>query len=420
MNLDEFRRKQWGMERILFGVSPPERRYLDKVFTGRSEELEATRISLYDAPRRVLVNGLFGVGKTVFIYELLAKLTQYYKSEILTVYESVNIGPSNLLTTILRGLARMLKDEDEEARNLDATLSGLEITTEREREITGGAEIAGIGGRGTLTDTTTRAFKSVTNASYHIQRLIESAVQRKPDRRLVVAVDDLDKRDPETIRQSLQESRNILHLECSYVLTGHPLGVLRDAYSTAGGIFDKQVDLRLFTLKELVEMMKKYLAAGRVKGARVAPLVPFTEAAARIIADRSFGIPRVLNAICFHLLEEAARSRLPVIDIAELQNCWQAVHDSLRRGIQPDLRNLLETLQEDPHGFVPSDVPDEVFIRLNVDSYYELIAKLDETVRSDWVVNVQERYMPHPLLRPLTLQPPTDKTSSSEFLDETK
>lgn len=419
MNLDEFRRKRWGMERILFGVSPPERRYLDKVFTGRSEELESTRISLYDAPRRVLVNGLFGVGKTVFIYELLAKLAQYYKSEVLTIYESMNIGPSDLPTTILRGLARMLKDEDEEARHLDAILSDLEITTGKDREITAGAEVAGFGGKGTLTSTTTQALKSISNASYHIQRLIENAVQCKPDRRLVVAVDDLDKRDPETTRQSLQESRSILHLECSYVLTGHPLGILRDAYSTAGGIFDKQVDLRLFTLNESMEMMGNYLAAGRVKGARVAPLAPFTQAAAQIIADRSFGIPRVINAICFHLLEEAARNRLPVIDIEELQSCWQAVHDNLRRGIQPDLRNLLETVQEDPQGFVPSDVPDEVFIRLNVDSYHELIAKLDETVRSDRVVNVQERYMPHPLLKPLTL-PPTDTTPSDEVPNKTK
>jgi hypothetical protein len=418
MNLDEFRRKQWGMKRMLFGVSPPERRYLDKVFTGRSEELETTRIGLYDAPRRVLVNGLFGIGKTVFIYELLAELTRHHKSEVLAVYESMNIGPTDLPTTILRGLARMLKGEDEEARHLDATLSDLEITTGREREITGGVEIAGIGGKGALTTTTTRVFKSVTNASYHIQRLIENAVQRKPDRRLVVAVDDLDKRDPETIRQSLQESRSILHLECSYVLTGHPLGILRDAYSTTGGIFDKQVDLRLFTLDERLEMMRNYLAAGRIKGARVAPLAPFTEAVAQIIADRSFGIPRVLNAICFHLLEEAARLRLPVVDIAELQSCWQAVHDSLRRGIQPDLRNLLETIQKDPQGFVPFDVPDEVFLRLNVDSYHELIAKLDETVRSDWVVNIQERYVPHPLLRPLTL-PPTDKTASGEPTENT-
>jgi len=420
MNLDEFRRKQWGIERILFGVSPPERRYLDKVFTGRSEELETTRISLYDAPRRVLINGLFGVGKTVFIYELLAKLTQYYKSEVLTVYESVNIGPSDLPTTILRGLARMLKEEDEEAHRLDAALSDLEITMGKEREITAGAEIAGIGGKGIRTTTTTQVLKSVTNASYHIQRLIENAVQRKPDRRLVVAVDDLDKRDPETIRRSLHESRSIFHLECSYLLTGHPLGILRDAYSTAGGIFDKQIELRLFTPDESLGMMENYLAAGRVKGAQVAPLAPFTEAAARVIVDRSFGIPRVLNAICFHLLEEATRNRLLVIDMTELQSCWQAAHDNLRRGIQPDLRNLLETIQEDPQGFVPSDVPDEVFIRLNVDSYYELVAKLDETVRSDWVVNVQERYVLHPLLGPLILQPPTDTTSSGEVLDKIK
>lgn len=403
MKLEEFRRKQWGIERILFGVSPPERRYLDKVFTGREEELATAQVALYDAPRRVLVSGLFGVGKTVFIYELLAKLNQRYESKVLTVYDSMNIGPSDLMTTILRGLARMLRDEDEEAENLDAALLGVEITTERERGITGGAEVAGLGARGTLTDTTTRAFKSVTNAGYHIQRLIERAIQRKPDRRLVVAVDDLDKRDPATIRQFLHEARSVLHLECSYILTGHPLGILRDAYSTAGGIFDKQIDLRLFTRDELLEMMENYLAAGQAKDARRAPLAPFTVDAAQLIADRSFGIPRVLNAICFHILEEAARRRLPVIGVSELQSCWQAVRDNLRRGIQPDLRNLLEVLQEYPEGFVPSDVPDEIFIRLNVDSYAELVAKLDEAVRSDWIVDKQGRYVPHPLITSLSV-----------------
>jgi hypothetical protein len=159
-------------------------------------------------------------------------------------------------------------------------------------------------------------------------------------------------------------------------------------------------------------MMQNYLAAGRAKGARVAPLMPFTEAAAHVIADRAFGIPRVLNLTCFHLLEEAARRRLPVIGLSELQTCWQAVRDDVRRGIKADLRNLLETLHESPEGFVPSNVPDEVFIRLNVDSYPELIAKLNEAVRSDWVVNVQDRYLPHPLTTPLVIPPQSDAALS--------
>jgi hypothetical protein len=406
MSLEEFRREQWGVERILFSVSTPERRYLDKVFTGRADELEYTRISLYEAPRRVLVNGLFGIGKTIFIRELLAEFERRYQSEVLTVYESVSVGSTDLPATILRGLARILRDEDEDARQLDATLADIEITTEKEREVSGGAEVAGIGGKAAVTDTTTRAIKTVTNAAYHIQRLIERAVKRKPERRLVVAVDDLDKRDPETIRRSLHDTRNILHLECSYVLTGHPLGVLRDAYSTAGGIFDKQVDLRLFTPDESLEMMKNYLAAGRIKSSRTQGLAPFTEAAAYIIAESSFGIPRILNSICFHILEEAADKRLPFIDVLELRQCWEAAQGHLRRGITADLRNLLETLQEYEQGFTPTDVPDEIFARLNVDSYSELITKLDQTVRSDWVVNVQEHYVPNPLLRPLNVQLP--------------
>lgn len=230
-----------------------------------------------------------------------------------------------------------------------------------------------------------------------IRCLVERAVDHKPARRLVIAVDDLDKHDPAAIRQALVEARPTLHLEeCSFVLTGHPLGVLRDAFATAGGIFDIQIELVLFSTEELEEMMRNYLAAGRIKEARVPDLTPFTSEAARAIVARAFGIPRVLNASCFHILREAARRRLPTIDLPELKSCWETVRANLRRGIQPELRNLLEMLLEYPEGLTPTHVPDELFLRLGVDSYEELLSKINEALRSDWAISVEDRVIAHP------------------------
>ena len=70
MDLEEFRIRHWRLRRNLFGLHIPERRFLDKVFTGRMNELETTRVTLNERPRNVLIKGFFGVGKTIFIKEL--------------------------------------------------------------------------------------------------------------------------------------------------------------------------------------------------------------------------------------------------------------------------------------------------------------------------------------------------------------
>lgn len=404
LDTESFRREHWKLERVLFRKGPPQRRFLDKLFTGRAIELDDCRVAIHDAPTNVLVTGLFGVGKTVFIQELLRQLGDAYGPEMLTIYEALETRGADLLTVILRGLARLLRDEDEEARNVDGVLSGVEVSTERSREVSGELEVGVPGFFKAKTvpekkgDTTVHTAKVIANVAYHISRLIEAAVGRNPNRQLVVAVDDLDKEDPATIRQRLVEARTTLHRECSFVLTGHPLGVLRDAFATAGGIFDLQIGLPLFSDQELEEMMSNYLEAGRVSGSSVPPLTPFTPAAASAVIARSFGIPRVLNVICLNILRQAATSCMPSIDMPELQQCWTVVAQDLARAIEPELRDLLEVLLEYPDGVDPSDVPDEVFERLGVDSHEELHARMQEAIRSDVAILLQNRVFPHSAL----------------------
>lgn len=130
VNIEGFRRQHWCLDRVLFSNRVPERRYIERVFTGRERQLSEARLAVYDAPHNILVNGLFGIGKTIFIQELLRQLDERYKGEILRVYECLDSEESDLLTIILRGLAKALVEEDEEAANSDADLSGLEVKIE--------------------------------------------------------------------------------------------------------------------------------------------------------------------------------------------------------------------------------------------------------------------------------------------------
>lgn len=173
IDIESFRRERWKLDQILFRVRLPESRYLDKVFTGRAAEIEECRIAVNDAPSNILVNGVFGVGKTIFIKELLRKL-QLCGTDTLTVYETLEKTGTDLLTTILRGIARALRDEDEEARNIDAVLSGLEISSKESHEF--GSKVKG-GIPGLITvetspkenDTIIRTAKTIANAAYQHQ-----------------------------------------------------------------------------------------------------------------------------------------------------------------------------------------------------------------------------------------------------------
>lgn len=227
---------------------------------------------------------------------------------------------------------------------------------------------------------------------------------RFPGRRILIAVDDLDKRDPATVREVLLEARTVLHTDCAFVLTGHPLGILRNLYSTAGGIFDKQMTLEVLDPAEMKLLMRNYLKTGRVEDSPYRDLEPFTVDAAEAIIDRSFGIPRQLNRICSHIMEEAAVLRCKVIDMQALNVCWQRAGKDFRQLMTEDMARLIDLLREQTGQFDPSQVPDEVYHRLGIDSHQALLAKFNAAMSDDFVVGVEisghTRFLPQPLLDP--------------------
>src|SRR5205823_4580430 len=102
---------------------PPPSPYRGLVFGGRDREIDRAEALLLDAPHNLLLSGLFGVGKTIFVEELLRGIQDRYTHGVLTVYECLDSTGADFLTTILRGLARKLRNEDAEALSIDRLLT---------------------------------------------------------------------------------------------------------------------------------------------------------------------------------------------------------------------------------------------------------------------------------------------------------
>lgn len=428
--VEKFRCEAWGLDRVLFRIRRPIDEDLVQVFTARDRELERAIIAIGDAPANLLVNGVFGVGKTVFVQMLLHELRAQYGEDVLCVSECLDSEDADLATTILRGVSRGLKDEDLEAEAFDDLLAGVELSSQVADKGGGSAKlnlgVFDLGGSGETSATESRTRKVVPNAAYQVRQLLERAHARRPDRRLVVAVDDLDKRDPNTVRSNLLAARSTLHNHpCSFVFTGHPLGILRDAYSSLGGIFDDRIELGPLPRESMREMMIKYLEAGRSTDASPEQqgVYPFTEDAAQKIIERSFGLPRVLNVNCYHILSEAAISRLPKIGITELQQCWQAAGDRLKQATRADVRGLLEVISEQTDGLDPLSAPDAVVDRLGelfgVNTLEAIVHKLNELLQSPegMLVGIERGgrsfFLPNPLLPPSS-QEPDDKKNPTK------
>jgi hypothetical protein len=411
-NVMTFRREAWGLEKVLFAVQMPEPLYRAQIFAAREKEMDRAAMTVMDAPRNVLVSGLFGIGKTFFLEELLRRLREDYNEDVLTVYACLETQDADIPTTILRGLADALSEENKDAYEIAQSLHGFELTWQEADKRGGSGEIGvpnvvKIGGSADTTTTSTWKRGMVADAAYQARILIERAMKERPERRLIFALDDLDKRDPATIREALVTARPLLHSDCAFLLTGHPLGVLRNIYSTAGGTFDQQLQLEPLPPADLRTIMERYLHAGRVAGTNYSGLHPFTEEAANIIIAVSRGIPRLLNRICQHILQVAAEMRKPIVDADILRECWEIAGRELKDSMREDVARLVEVLQAQTDGFDPLNIPDSLYDQLGVDSNQALLSKINVAIYGDYAVGIEVDGKPRITADPLLIPPPT-------------
>jgi len=156
-------------------------------------------------------------------------------------------------------------------------------------------------------------------------RELLSAVDGAYDR-VVVAVDELDKRPARTISELVLQCRPLLDLPCSFVFSGKVLDVLRQVDSSAFGAFHVILDLEPFDQAGAREILLRNLALLRRHEETDKPFRPLEDDVVDRIVQDARGIPRVIHGIGFSLLEAAMSSAIdgdscPMIGMPFYEEC---------------------------------------------------------------------------------------------------
>lgn len=319
-----------GLREIPFTESPPdlESETLQYIFTGREAELRRV-FNLFQSRerRRVLVYGRIGIGKSAFLREVLSVLRRK-RPQMLTAYISLP-ADLDLATTALIAVAREMADDEWAQRQLyQMGIPTAKILRERSSEVSGNL---GIGGKIAEKDLpiTKPLYPTVS-----LDTLLERAQEKYPQG-VVIAIDDLDKRNPSAVRQMMHDAQGMLKGRAWFMLTGHPMGITGDLLTSERGLFDLQLKLEELDQPTTYKMLINYLNSARINNPYTDPndprsVLPFTPEAAKRFCEVSLGKPRLFNRLGNTVLDTAANMQAALIDLEVLAQGLKAAAPELR------------------------------------------------------------------------------------------
>lgn len=311
---------------------------LDRVFTGRRQELKTVFTQFQGRDRRrILVSGRIGIGKSAFVLQVLTALERNIP-KLLPAYATLS-AEANLTTTAFIALAYQLPKN----RWAQSQLHQLGLpTAQPQKERTSKIGISKL-----LTAEMSEKDREpvrMERPTEALQQLIEQARDTYPGG-IVIAIDDLDKQDPARIRHLMHDAQGTLKGTASFILTGHPIGMMGDLLTSERGFFDCKIALDDLDQPTTQQMLANYLASVRLNGdhpANQPPLpqdfLPFTPDAAREFCRASQGKPRLFNRLGNTVLTTAIAHNAPKIDLAMLREGLQASELSRREQASLNLK----------------------------------------------------------------------------------
>lgn len=262
---------------------------LDLIFTGRETELRQV-FGLFQSRerRRVLISGRIGIGKSTFLHEVLSVLSRTRK-QMLTVYTSL---PANqdLATTALIALAQAMPNDEWAQQQLHQM--GIPIDSKlKERTTKAGMKLIA---EAELSEKDLPFIKS-QHPTVSLNKLIDRAQKIYGDG-VVIAIDDLDKQDPSTVRKLMHEAQGMLKGRAWFLLTGHPM--TGDLLTSERGLFDLPLELEELDQPTTYQMLINYLNSVRIKNNCKDPIdprsvLPFLPETAKKFCEVSLGKPRL-------------------------------------------------------------------------------------------------------------------------------
>jgi len=330
---------RWGLSANPFSIVAPPPSIVEKVFVGRTDELDKLiqTITLPVIPINVNVTGAYGVGKTTFLRRAIQLLSE--RPDVLAVYLNIEGDtPLHFGTSVLRALDKRL---GRQFQKTDYPQSELE------------------------------------------KRLEEFASQR-----VVFFVDQLEYRDPSTVVDLLVGSRSILDLNCSFVITGHPIGITESFYTSASGIFVDRINLRTMTVSELMEIVVNYLNLERSEPRL--EYSPFEEEAVREVCEVNRGLPRYVNQDCYKVLDEAAQEQLLTITLDDLNRLYTQLGIRNLQTMPYEIRFWVQEVAA--RGSMSEKAPDDFMSAVGTLTYTDTEKKLGRLSSAGFLMKQESRY----------------------------
>lgn len=389
----------WGLTDIPFRAAPPEDpAELGRVFYGRQQELELALPTLYEG-RNVLVRGLWGVGKTIFILHSLYRLQQEMAAlgePMLILYIGRFPGETSedLYRALLLPLSEALADVDSEARRVRDVLSGLQITHSRQFQAEGKVDFQLVSFGGSWEGGREESWQ-IQNVYTVLLRLLD--VARKRYRRVIIAIDDLDKKAPRAVQDILDDASDLLRRgqgERGFLLTGRSTSALQDVSGHMLGFFSETITLPRMSTDELYHIAVNYLNIARERPS--GEVTPFAPEIISQIAEYAYHIPRQFNLVCEKVMRRSAMEGMERIDEPVFTTLWQTVQHQFVMELTPDIRRLLYMARRS--GGLSADIDDATLEQLGVETYVELLPML-RSLEGDLLIRQEDgRLLPSTLL----------------------
>jgi hypothetical protein len=370
---------------------------LSRVFYGRQHELDLALPALYEG-RNVLVRGLWGVGKTAFILYLLHRLQQETAAlgeRMLILYVGRFPGQTSeaLYRALLLPLSEMLAGAEPEARRVWNVLSGLQITHSRQLQVEGKVDLQLVSLGGSWERGKEEGWQ-LQNVYTVLLRLLDIA--QKQYERVIVAVDDLDKKEPRGVQDLLDDATDLLRRgqgKRGFLLTGRFTPALQDVSGQMLGLFSEAITLPRMSTDELFHIAVNCLNIARERPS--SEVAPFTAEVISQIAEYAYHIPRQFNLICEKVMRRGAMNGVDRIDEQTFPALWRMVQGEFALELTPDIRRLLYIARRS--GGLSADIDDATLEQLGVETFVELLPML-KSLEGDLLIRQEDgRLLPSAL-----------------------
>jgi Cdc6-like AAA superfamily ATPase len=395
--------QQWGLSDNPFDSAPPDDfELVAKIFQGRSQELENALPALYEG-RNVLIRGTWGIGKTALIKTLLYRLQQEVSElgeEMLVLYLGgiPKATVADFYRAVLLAITQQMSQQSAEAKKVADSLTGMSIQSNKVKK-EGGVSLGVLSFK--FSDEPNAA--EIRENEIYQQLLYWLSKAEEIYDKVVIAVDDLDKRNTPIVQEIIENSLDLFRQgkgKRAFIMTGRGFTDMQEVTLHSLGIFSENINLQRMSNADLRQIVINYLNTVRQQPSD--SIAPFTEEVLDLIVEAAQGTPRQLNNICAKVLRQAAMQRNLSINLTVWQTIWPIIQASVMLEISPRLQRLLYVAYEQKG--LSEDISNVTLDRLEARTFTSIIPEIQQLEIMDLMMRIEDeqgvRFVPSNLYLP--------------------